>query len=171
MAQRRIRITAALAGFAFGLCGAELAIGHFRASPRAKVPLLFSVELRDSTGELVASPLLVGEEGKRLHLNLSQPPGGPRTPRQTRGGGDQPGLQMSLDLDAQPGGEEAICLGYQLSVDPGGTHQGRVGVTYGERRSVELRGTDRYTLDLTVARVGSEAFERLLSRSRSRPLI
>ena len=170
--RRAIRTAAALAGFAFGLCGAELASRPFRHPPAsAPAPLVFSFELRDATGELLASPLVVGETGKRLHLTLQQPPGGPRLPGQHRGQGDQPGLQMSLDLDPQQGAEEqAICLGYRLSLDPGDSHEGKLGVTLGQRSSVELHGHSRYTLDLTVARAGSPALEKLL-RARSRPVI
>jgi hypothetical protein len=172
MAKRSFRLAAALAGFLCGLAGTDLVVGQLRkplAGPHA--PLLFSVELRDAQGDIVASPLLVGEEGKKLHLSLSQPPGGPRTPAQLRGDGAAPGLQMSLELDPQPAGEQAICLGYRLSVDSGAEHEGRLGVTYGEHQSVELRSDEqRYTLRFTVARAGSRAFERLL-RTRSRPLI
>ena len=170
--RRAVRTFAALLGFACGLGGAELASRPFRhQEPGSPPPLVFSLELRDDTGELLASPLVVGETGKRLHLTLQQPPGGPRTPSQHRGQNDQPGLQMSLDLDPQQGeGEQAICLGYLLSIDAGDSHEGRASVTLGERASFELRGHSRYTLDLTVAKAGSPALEKLL-RARGRPVI
>ena len=173
MAFPRRWLAVALAGFCCGLFGAELSFGHLRATPaapEAEAPLVISLELRDATGELLASPLLVGEQGRKLHLELSQPPGGPRSPQQLRGGSDQPGLQMSLELDPQPAGEQAVCLGYRLSVDSGISHQGRIGVSFGERRSVKLDGAAPMQLDLTVARAGSPAMQRLL-RERGRPLI
>jgi hypothetical protein len=173
MAHRKLNVVAvAVAGFLFGLLGAEASFGRLRTEPSkasAPAPLLFSLELRDAAGELLASPLLVGEEGKRLHLSLSQPPGGPRAPVQTRGGSDQPGLQMSLDLDPQPAGQRDVCVGYRLSFS-GAQHEGRIGLPFGERRAVRLDGGERLQLHLTVARAGSPAFRELL-RARARPLI
>ena len=171
MAPRRlIRIAAALMGFACGLGGTELASRSLRTAPAPAAPLLFSVVLRDATGALLASPLLVGEEGRRVHLSLSQPPGGPRLPGQHRGASDQPGLQMSLELEPRSAGEQAICLQYRLSLHSRVPHEGQLGVTLGEPKTVQLGGSERYTLDLTVARAGSLAFDRLL-RSRASPVI
>jgi hypothetical protein len=174
MAHRKLNVVAvAVAGFLFGLLGAEASFGRLRTEPAkasAPVPLLFSLELRDAAGELLANPLLVGQEGKPVHLSLSQPPGGPRAPVQVRGGSDQPGLQMSLDLDPQPAGERAVCVGYRLSLDSGAQHEGRIGLPFGERRSVRLDGGERLQLHFTVARAGSPAFRELL-RARARPLI
>ena len=171
MAPRRlVRLAAALAGFACGLGGAELAGRQLRTAPAAPAPLLFSLVLRDATGALLASPLLVGEEGRPLHLSLSQPPGGPRTPGQHRGTSDQPGLQMSLELEPGAASERAICLQYRLALDSGERHEGRLAVTLGEPQTLQLRGSERYTLDLMVARAGSPEFHQLL-RSRGRPVI
>ena len=171
MALRRSTLAVALAGFAFGLLGAELSFGKLRAPALAvTAPLIISLELRDATGELLATPLVVGEEGRKLHLHLAQPPGGPRSPEQLRGGNDQPGLQMSLDLDPQPDGERAVCLGYRLSLGSGAQHEGRIGVPLGERRSVKLDGAQPMQLVFTVARAGSAAMQKLL-RERGRPLI
>ncbi len=164
-------VAVALVGFVGGLLGAELSFGRLRKAPaEAPQPLVYSLEVRDSTGELLASPLLVGEQGHKVHLNLSQPPGGPRTPAQLRGESDQPGLQMSLELDPQHAGEEAVCLGYRLSVDAGAPHEGRIGVTYGERQSVKLGGSSPLNLVLTVARANSPAFDKMI-RARGRPVI
>jgi hypothetical protein len=77
---------------------------------------------------------------------------------------------MSLDLDPQPAGEKAVCVGYRLSLDSGAQHEGRIGVEYGERRSVKLEGQSPLQLELTVARAGSPAMQKLL-RARGRPVI
>ena len=164
-------VAIAVVGFVVGLLGAEASFGRFRAEPPpGPQPLLFSLEVRDAAGELVASPLVVGELGRKVHVLLSQPPGGPRTPSQLRGDNDQPGLQMSLELDPQPIGEQAVCLGYRLSLDSGTPHEGRVGVTYGQPQSVNLKGESPLHLLLTVARANTPAFEKLL-RARGRPVI
>ena len=73
---------------------------------------------------------------------------------------------MSLDLDPQPDGDN-ICLGYKLSIDDGFAHSGRVGVSYGEERSVQLRGGgESLRLSLVVARARSQQFERILHHRR-----
>ena len=167
-------LLAAGLGFGSGVVGTEATFGQLR--PEQTPPLLFSVEIRDEAGALLANPLLVGEEGAGLHLALSQPPQDER--------GEQPslpGLEMSLDLDPQPdpnvGGVSGLCLGYRLSIDDGyehqGTlHQGRVSLPMGERRSLQLsQGGEKLLLHLTVARAGSKEFEALLkSHRRPRPL-
>ena len=166
-------ILAAGLGFGFGVVGTEATFGQLR--PEATAPLLFSVEVRDEAGALLASPLLVGEEGAGLHLAFSQ------SPQEEQG--DEPalrGLQMSLDLDPQPsgvGGVSGLCLGYRLSIDDGAAHQGtlhqgRLSLPLGERRSVHLsQGGEKLQLHLTVARAGSKAFDALLkAHRRARPL-
>ena len=167
-------LLAAGLGFAFGVVGTEATFGQLR--PEQTPPLLFSVEVRDEAGALLASPLLVGAEGAGLHLAFSQPP--------TEEAGEEPslpGLEMSLDLDPQPdpniGGMSGLCLGYKLSIDDGdahqGTlHQGRISLPMGERRSLQLsQGGEKLQLHLTVARAGSKEFEALLkSHRRPRPL-
>ena len=75
-----------LSGLAFGIVGAENTFGRLRDAGNSP-PLVFSVEVRDEAGALLASPLLVGEEGRRLHLDLSHPAGPHSEP-----------LQMSLEL-------------------------------------------------------------------------
>ncbi len=166
-------LLAAGLGFASGVIGTEATFGQLR--PGQTQPLLFSVEVRDETGVLLASPLLVGEEGAGLHLAFSQPP---------LEEGEEPklpGLQMSLDLDPQPdpnvGGVSGLCLGYRLSIADGNAHQGtlhegRVSLPMGERRGVLLsQGGEKLQLHLTVARAGSKEFEALLkSHRRPRPL-
>ena len=167
-------LLAAGLGFAGGVIGTEATFGKLR--PEATPPLLFSVEVRDEAGALLASPLLVGEEGSGLHLALSQPEQDPRGQEPAL-----PALQMSLDLDPQPGdvpgGVSGLCLGYRLSIDDGGAHQGalhqgRISLPMGERRSVHLsEGGEKLQLHLTVARAGSKEFEALLkARRRARPL-
>ena len=174
-------LLAAGLSFAGGVVGTEATFGQLRPEPA--LPLLFSVEVRDEAGALLASPLLVGKAGEGLHLALSQPEQDPR--------GEEPALpalQMSLDLDPQPTAAPAgvaaagvsaagLCLGYRLSIDDGGSHQGtlhqgRIALPLGERRSVRLsEGGERLQLHLTVARAGSKEFEALLkARRRARPL-
>ena len=167
-------LLAAGLGFASGVVGTEATFGQLR--PEQSPPLLFSVEVRDEAGALLASPLLVGEEGAGLHLAFSQPP------QEEKGEEPSlPGLEMSLDLDPQPdpdvGGVSGLCLGYRLSIDDGDAHQGtlhegRVSLPMGERRSVQLsQGGEKLQLRLTVARAGSKEFDALLkSHRRPRPL-
>ena len=173
MAIRRANAAiAAVAGFLCGIVGAELALSNFRSVPKdaSASPLLFSVEVRAATGELLASPLLLGEEGRKLHLDLTQPAGGPRTPRESAGRGDQPALQMSLDLDPRRAGAEKLCLGYELSLDSGAPLRGRIALHLGQPRSLGL-GSEELRVSLVVARAGSAAFERLLRSRGVRPLI
>ena len=147
----RRRILAAVAGLAFGILGAELTFGSLR--PESGAPaVLYSIEVRNAAGDLLASPMLVGEEGRPVHLSYT---------------GERSELNMSLDLDPQADGAEAVCLGYRLAIDDGFAHSGRMGVTYGEPRSVRLRGGGQdLRLSLVVARARSKEFEQLLQRRR-----
>src|SRR4051794_37479910 len=122
------RILSALAGLAFGLIGAETTFGQLRPDDARPDAVLYSIEVRNGAGDLLASPMLVGEEGRPLHLSLSHEPGSQREP-----------LAMSLDLDPSSDGDN-LCIGYRLSIDDGFAHSGRMGVTYGELRSVQLNG-------------------------------
>ncbi len=152
------RSLAAVAGLAFGLVGAELSFGMLRPA-LTEAPVLYSVEVRDDAGALLASPLLVGEEGQKVHLNLSRD-FGPHS---------EPGLNMSLDLDPQSAGGENLCLGYKLSLDDGVAHQGSIGVSYGKPRSVRLHGAgESLHVEFVIARARTKAFNRIL-RSRRRP--
>lgn len=156
---RITRLLAAAAGLVFGLAGAELSFGTLRPAAAAPKPVLYSVEVRDDAGALLASPVLVGEEGRKVHLDLSRD-FGPHS---------EPGLNMSLDLDPRLAGGENLCLGYRLSLEDGVAHQGRIGVSYGTPRSVRLDGPgESLHVEFVVARARSSAFERIL-RSRRRP--
>src|SRR5262249_7808360 len=139
--------------------GAENTFGRFRPEPSAgPQPLLFSLELRDRAGALLASPLLVGEEGRRLHLDLSQP-AGPRSEA----------LQMSLDLDPRSSGRNDICVEYSLSVFGETARAGHMSVEMGRRRSVRVPGPgEPLRLDVQVARAGSPEFDRILLARRLR---
>jgi len=144
------RILAALAGLAFGILGAELTFGQLRPDSGTQA-VLYSIEVRNQAGDLLASPMLVGEEGRPVHLSYQ---------------GGRSELNMSLDLDPRTDGEN-ICLGYKLSVDDGFPHSGRVGVSYGTMRSVELHGGGEFLrLSLVVARAHSKEFERMLHKLR-----
>ena len=146
------RLLFAVAGLAFGLFGAEMTFGSLRPDPSYGDAVLYSIEVRNDAGDLLASPMLVGEEGRPVHLNLVGPHSDP--------------MAMSLDLDPQPDGDN-ICLGYKLSIDDGFAHSGRVGVSYGEERSVQLRGGgESLRLSLVVARARSQQFERILHHRR-----
>ena len=143
---------AALAGLAFGLLGSEMTFGQLRPERGGAAAVLYSIELRNASGDLLASPMLVGEEGRPVHLNLVGPHSDP--------------MAMSLDLDPQPDGDN-ICLGYKLSIDDGFAHSGRVGVSYGEQHSLQLRGGgESLRLSLVVARAHSPQFERILHQRR-----
>ena len=168
-------LVAASAGFAFGVVGTEATFGHLRES--AEGPLLYSIELRDNAGALLADPMVVGEEGSGVHLSLAQgtPSSSDPTPQDAL-----PQLQMSLDLSPeQPSRETAageLCMGFRLSIDDGtkhhgALHAGRISLALGETRSVELSGGgERLHLELTVARAGSKAYDTLLRKRRARPL-
>jgi len=146
------RLLSAVAGLAFGLFGAEMTFGSLRPDPSQSDAVLYSIEVRNDAGDLLASPMLVGEEGRPVHLNLVGPHSDP--------------MAMSLDLDPQPDGDN-ICLGYKLSIDDGFAHSGRVGVSYGEQHSLQLRGGgESLRLSLVVARARSQQFERILHHRR-----
>ncbi|TMB12237.1 MAG: hypothetical protein E6J66_06625 [Deltaproteobacteria bacterium] len=149
------RIVSALAGLAFGLLGAEMTFGQLRPDEPRSDAVLYSIEVRNGAGDLLASPVLIGEEGRPVHLSLSQDVGRHREP-----------LAMSLDLDPSPDGEN-LCVGYRLSIDDGFAHSGRVGVAYGELRSVELNGGgESLRLSLVVARAYTRDFGRILQQHR-----
>ena len=146
------RLLSAVAGLAFGLFGAEMTFGSLRPDEPHGDAVLYSIEVRNDAGDLLASPMLVGEEGRPVHLSLVGPHSDP--------------MAMSLDLDPRPDGDN-ICLGYKLSIDDGFAHSGRVGVSYGEERSVQLRGGgESLRLSLVVARARSQQFERILHHRR-----
>jgi hypothetical protein len=149
------RIVSAVAGLACGLLGAEVTFGQLRPDEPRSEAVLYSIEVRNGAGDLLASPMVVGEEGRPVHLSLSQR-GGPRT---------EP-LAMSLDLDPSADGDN-LCLGYRLSIDDGYPHSGRMAVSYGEMSSVELNGGGEYLrLSLVVARARTREFDRILQRHR-----
>src|SRR5438445_13851560 len=103
-----------LSGLAFGIVGAENTFGRLRDAGNSP-PLVFSVEVRDEAGALLASPLLVGEEGRRLHLDLSHPAGPQSEP-----------LQMSLHLDPGSAGGGHPSLGYRPPFAGGRAGGGRL---------------------------------------------
>ena len=149
------RILSALAGLAFGLIGAETTFGQLRPEEPRTDTVLYSIEVRNGAGDLLASPMLVGEEGRPLHLSLSKEAGPYRE-----------AVAMSLDLDPSADGDN-LCIGYRLSIDDGFAHSGRMGVAYGEPRSVQLTGGgESLRLSLTVARAHTRDFGRLLQQRR-----
>ena len=155
--QRRLpafaRIFSAVAGLAFGLLGAELTFGQLRPEETRSDAVLYSIEVRNGAGDLLASPMLVGKEGRPVHLSLAQ------------GAHSEP-LAMSLDLDPRADGDN-LCLGYRLSIDDGFPHSGRMEVAYGEMSSVELKGGgESLRLSLVVARAHTRDFGRILMRHR-----
>jgi hypothetical protein len=78
---------------------------------------------------------------------------------------------MSLDLDPQPSGAGEVCLGYRLSIDSGFPHSGRIGMSYGEQRSVQLEGAPPIRVQFHVARAGAKDELRELFKKRARPVI
>jgi len=152
---RMARILSALAGVAFGLFGAEMTFGQLRPDDGRSDAVLYSIEVRNGAGDLLASPMLVGEEGRPVHLNLS-----------TEAGRHTEPLAMSLELDPSPDGDN-LCVGYRLSLDDGFAHSGRMGVAYGQMQSVELNGGgENLRLSLVVARARTPEFDRILQRHR-----
>jgi hypothetical protein len=144
----------ALLGLCAGIAGSEAVFGRLRDA--GSRPLLFSVELRDESGSLLANPLLVGEEGRKVHLDLDQPGDARSEP-----------VRMSLDLDPQRTGAENLCLEYRVSLRDGPPQEGRLAFAFGERRSVRVDGSgESLRLDVVVARAGSKEFSRILERRR-----
>ena len=156
---------AAAAGFFFGVVGMEETFGRLR--DRAE-PLLYSLEVHDAGGALLASPLLVGADDASVHLDLNRPA------REDPEGDGASALNMSLDLSPQASGSTAICLEYSVSLDAGIAQHGQVALSLGERRSLQISGQDGapLRLDVTIARAGSKAFDALLrARRRGKPII
>jgi hypothetical protein len=154
MPRRWAPLLSALAGLAFVLLGAEMTFGQLRPEPARSEAVLYSIEVRNASGDLLASPMLVGEEGRPVHLSMLSGP-------------HSEALEMSLDLVPQSAGGDNICLGYRLSIDDGFPHSGRIGVSYGQERSVLLRSAgESLRLSLLVARAYSKDFGRLLQRLR-----
>ena len=116
-----------LGGLVFGIAGAETTFGRLREAPAAA--LLLSLELRDEAGALLANPMVVGEEGRKLHLDLSQP-----------GGPDLEPLRMSLDLSPHKSGGGNLCLEYRLAFEGGSSRGGWISVPMGERMVPAWRG-------------------------------
>ena len=149
------RIFSAAVGLAFGLLGAEMTFGQLRPDEPRTDAVLYSIEVRNGAGDLLASPMLIGEDGRPVHLSLSQDVGPHSEP-----------LAMSLDLDPRQDGDN-LCLGYRLSIDDGFAHSGRMGVSYGEPRSIDLNGGgETLRLSLVVARAHTRDFGRLLQQHR-----
>ncbi|HZX94349.1 MAG TPA: hypothetical protein VFE90_07515 [Myxococcales bacterium] len=149
------RLFSAVAGLALGLLGAEMTFGHLRGEEPRSDAVLYSIEVRNGAGDLLASPMLIGEEGRPLHLDLAH-----------EAGPHSDGVNMSLDLDPRPDGDN-LCLGYRLSIADGFAHSGRMGVAYGEQRSVQLHGGgEELRLSLIVARAYTRDFGRILQRHR-----
>jgi hypothetical protein len=147
------RLLFAVAGLASGLLGAEMTFGSLRPEEKHAEAVLYSIEVRNDAGDLLASPMVVGREGQPVHLDLVGPHSDP--------------MSMSLDLDPRSDGGDNLCLGYRLSIDDGFAHAGRLGVSYGEQRSVRIRGGgESLRLSLVVARARSPEFGRILSHRR-----
>src|SRR3954469_4434766 len=146
------RILSAVAGLACGLLGAEMTFGNLRPEDPRSDAVLYSIEVRNEAGDLLASPMLVGEEGRPVHLSLAREIKHHREP-----------VAMSLDLDPRSQGGDDLCLGYRLSIDDGFAHSGRLGVSYGETHSVQLNGGgESLRLSLVVARAHTPEFGRIL---------
>ena len=150
------RILSAAVGLALGLFGAEMTFGQLRPDDPRSDAVLYSIEVRNGAGDLLASPMLVGEEGRPVHLSLSQDVG-PHSEA----------MAMSLDLDPRQDGPDNLCVGYRLSIDDGFAHSGRMGVAYGEPRSIQLNGGgETLRLSLVVAKARTREFERIVLRHR-----
>jgi len=156
--RRALACACALFGLFLGFVGTDVVFGESASSSLRGAALLFSVELRDDAGALLANPLLVGEEGRKVHLDLDRPMG-PRS---------EP-LRMSLDLDPRPVGASDLCVGYRLSLADDEPRSGRVGLSPGQPRSVRLDGPgEPLRMRLVVARAGSPEFTRILRARRAR---
>jgi hypothetical protein len=150
------RMLAAALGLAIGILGSEATFGQLRprAAPGAPA-ILYSIELRNGQGDVLATPMVVGQEGRRVHLDLA--PEGPHS---------EP-LAMSLDLDPRPS-PRGVCLNYELSVEEGVLHHGQVDVPYGlDGGLVLLQGGGH--LWLRAARAHTAEFKQLLALRAARP--
>jgi hypothetical protein len=158
--KKAARIASAILGLVFGLVGAELTFGQLRPAAgmeqQKPEPLLYSIELRDGAGALVANPLLVGEENQPVRLSLSRDLSVHRS------------LEMSLELRPESQGTDNLCLGYKVTIDDGKPRSGKLGTKYGARRSVEVRNSrgEPLRLSLVVARARTPAFDRILLARR-----
>jgi hypothetical protein len=147
------RFFSAVAGLVLGLFGSEICFGALRPEEQRREAVLYSIEVRNDAGDLLASPMLVGQEGRPVHLSLVGSHSEPRA--------------MSLDLDPRSTGGDNLCLGYRLSIGHGVPHAGLMGLSYGEPRSVWLRGGgESLRFWLVVARARSPEFGRLLLHRR-----
>jgi hypothetical protein len=148
-----------LSGLALGVIGAETTFGRLRSDESPA--LLISLELRDEAGALLASPMVVGEEGRKVHLDLSQPVGPHTDP-----------VEMSLDLSPHATKSGELCVEYSLSLDGSRPRGGWMSVPMGEPRTVRVPGPgEPLRLGLVVARAGTREFERiLLARRLGKPI-
>jgi hypothetical protein len=148
-----------LSGLVLGIAGAEATFGRLRTD--ASSALLFSVELRDEAGALLANPMLVGEDGRKVHLDLSQP----ASPHSDS-------VEMSLDLSPHATKSGEVCVEYSLSLDGSRPRAGWMSVPMGEPRTVRVPGAgEPLRLGLVVARAGTREFERiLLARRLGKPI-
>jgi hypothetical protein len=154
------RMLAACFGLASGILGSEMTFGHLRAAPeRSSAAVLYSIELRNGQGDLVANPVVVGQEGRKVHLDLAPSP--------VVGSRSEPVGSLSLELDPRPF-EAGLCLGYKLSLDDGLHHKGRVRIPYGvDGGLVLLQGGGH--LWLRAARAHTPEFRQLMSLRPYRP--
>jgi hypothetical protein len=152
------RMLAAGFGLAFGIFGSELTFGQLRAAEPGSAAVLYSIELRNGQGDLLASPMVVGQEGRRVHLDLGRQEGPHSEP-----------MAMSLDLTPRPI-ESGVCLDFNLVVGAGPAHRGKVNVPYGPNGgSVPLRGREGLRLSLRAARAHTPEFDRLMYQRRYGP--
>jgi hypothetical protein len=152
------RMLAAGFGLASGIFGAEMTFGQLRAKAEpSPAAVLYSIELRNGQGELLASPMVVGQEGHKVHLDLAQE--GPHS---------EP-VAMSLDLTPQPY-QNGLCLDFKLSTGDGSPRLGHLAVPYGPHdRWVIVPGAEHLQMSLRVARAHTAEFEQLLQQHRYRP--
>ena len=152
-------LTVALVAFAAGLVLAAAArprVPGLVAAADSGVPLsnplLMALEVRGDRGEVLASPVVLGEEGKRVEVDLVQP-------------GDPDGPRMSLALDPRPTADGGLCIGYQLAIGGVSRGHGNVTLPYGENRT--LRFGRRGALRMFAARVPSPELKQFLARKKT----
>jgi hypothetical protein len=157
------RMLAAGFGLASGIVGAEMTFGQLRAKAEpGTAAVLYSIELRNQQGELLASPMVVGQEGHKVHVELA--------PAALTVGPHSEPLAMSLDLTPQPY-QDGLCLDFKLSTGDGSVpHHGHLSVPYGPHDHwVPVPGLDHLQMSLRVARAHTAEFEQLLQAHRYRP--
>jgi hypothetical protein len=129
----------------------SLAVRWTSAEPRAET-IFIAVEVQGEDGGVIARPMLVGEDGKRLRVHLRDP----LAPERDR-------LTLVLDPTLQGADVE---LDLELALPGRPTGKGKVQLRLGAEQTVEI---GKLSVALYAARVPSDEFDRYLKSRRIGP--